>query len=104
MRKKQRWGPPFVMVEKETLIKPGWKKLSTSAKLIYIYVKKNYNGRNNGKIPFKYSEVRDEFAPATISKALKELIAKEWIEKTQHGGLYRYYCLYKLTCKYDTLR
>lgn len=62
----------------------------------------NYNGANNEKIPFKYKDC--EFSSATVSKALKTLIKKEWIEKTKHGGLYRYYCLYKLTGKYDALK
>lgn len=102
---RKRWrSPPFVMLEKETLRRKEWKELSPPAKLIYIKIKANYNGGNNGEIPFRYSETKDEFAPATISKALKELISKKWIEKTKYGGLHRYYCLYKLTGKYDRIR
>lgn len=104
MVKKKKFGKPFVMLEKETLKSEEWKKLSASEKLIYIKIKANYNGLNNGKISFRYSEAKDEFSPATISKALKVLLAKGWIDKTQHGGLYRFYCLYKLTGKYDRIR
>ena len=92
------------MLEREILQNPHWKELSHAEMIVYIYVKKNYNGGNNGKIPLKYSELSGIFAPATTSKAIKGLIQKEWIEKTQHGGLYRYYCLYKLTWKYDIQR
>lgn len=92
------------MLEKDTLNSPEWKELSRRAMITYIYIKKNYNGGNNGEIPLKYVELKGLLAPATISKSLKELQSKGWIEKTKHGGMYRYYCLYKLTEKYDKLR
>lgn len=104
MSRKRKSGPPFVMLEKFTLQSEEWKKLSPSEMITYIYIKKNYNGGNNGEIPLKYSELKGILAPATISKALKGLITKEWVEKTKYGGLYRYYCLYKLTGKYDRIR
>jgi len=103
-RQKQK-GPPFVMLEKAVLDSTEWKQLSHSEMLIYIYIKKNYNGANNGEIPFTYSSIKKVIkSDATISSALKNLISKGWIERTQHGGLYRYYCLYKLTGKYDRVR
>lgn len=101
MRRKKKGFIPFAPIFKDVLSKPEWKSLSRSEKLIYIYIKANYNGRNNGEIPFTYLSVKGEFASATISKALKGLIRNGWIEKTEHGGLFRYYCLYKLTLKYD---
>lgn len=100
----KRGGPPFVMLEKATLDNPQWKKLSVSAMIVYIYIKKNYNGSNNGEIPMKYLELKGIRAPATTSEALKELEREGWIEKTRHGGLYRCYCLYKLTGKHDRIR
>lgn len=104
MAKKRRIrGSHFVMLDRKTLKSQEWKSLSKKAKLIYIYIKANYNGHNNGEISFKYNEVNDEFSHTTISEALKELIRKEWIKKTRHGGLHRYYCLYKLTGRYDRI-
>lgn len=103
-RDKRKSGPPFVMLEKATLDNPEWKMLSPSAMIVYTYIKKNYNGSNNGEISFKYMELKGVLAPATISRALKELQHKEWIEKTQHGGLHRYYCKYELTGKHDRIR
>jgi len=79
-----------------------WKTLTSSAKLTYIGIKANYNGANNGQIAFKYSG--SDFTDSTTSKALQELISKGWVEKTEHGGMFRYYCLYKLTGKYDNIR
>ena len=102
-KKKRRYGS-FVMLEKATLQSREWKNLAKAEMITYIYIKKNYNGGNNGKIPLKYSELKGVLAPATLSKALKGLLRKDWIEKTQHGGLYRFYCLYRLTAKYDTVR
>ena len=64
----------------------------------------NYNGTNNGEISLKYADMKEDFAPAKLSKTPKGLEKKGWIKKTQHGGLHRYYCLYKLTGKYDKLR
>jgi len=97
-------GPPFVACEKATLESKEWKELSVSAKLIYIGVKKNHNGRNNGHIPFRYAEVKDQFSSRTIAKALKELIAKGWLERTKFGGLFRFYCEYGLTGRHDLIR
>ena len=102
--RRRRKGPPFVMLERATLRSQGWKRLSHSEMITYIYIKYNYNGGNNGQIPLKYSELKGILVPATLSGALKGLIRKGWIEKTKHGGLYRYYCLYKLTGKYDRIR
>jgi DNA-binding MarR family transcriptional regulator len=100
----RRKGAPFVMLEKDTLNSQDWKKLSRPEMIAYIYLKKNYNGSNSGEIPLKYVELKGVMTSATLSKALKGLIAKEWIEKTKHGGMFRYYCLYKLTGKYDRIR
>jgi hypothetical protein len=98
----RRKGPPFVMLDHSLVDSEAWKKLKPAEQEHYIYIKRNYNGSNNGQIPFKYTESKR--GPGTISEALKGLIRKQWIEKTKHGGLYRYYCLYKLTGKHDKLR
>ena len=97
-------GPDFVAIEKKTLESEEWKALTHSEKLIYILIKANYNGSNNGEIPFVYANVTDQFSSRTISKSIKGLIKKGWLEKTKHGGLFRFYCEYKLTCNYDYLR
>lgn len=104
MRTNRRVGPPFVMLEKDTLNSLHWKALTRPEMVTYIYVKKNYNGSNNGSIPLKYSELTNIMSDATISKALKGLIGKGWIERTKHGGMFRYFCLYKLTGKHDRIR
>jgi len=104
MKRKRHGGPPFVMLEKDTLHKQEWKQLTHAEMIAYIYIKHNYNGKNNGQIPLKYIELKGILAPATLKKALVGLEAKGWIEKTRHGGMYRYYCLYKLTGNHDRVR
>ena len=104
MRRQKNKHRRFVMLERQTLLSLQWKQLSHSEMIAYIYLKNNFNGGNNEQIPLKYSELKGVMAPATLSKALKGLQSKGWIEKTQHGGLYRYFCLYKLTGKYDSIK
>ncbi len=103
MRHKKNKHRRFVLLERNTLLSPEWQNLSHSEMIAYIYIKNNFNGANNGAIPLKYAELKGIFAPATLSKALKGLQTKGWIERTEHGGLYRYYCLYKLTGTHDVI-
>jgi hypothetical protein len=95
----------FVMLGRSMLLKgPEWKSLSISAKLTYVYLKAKYNGINNGGIRLHYSElkgVKGLSSPAAISRAFKELEKKEWIRRTKHGGLYRYFNEFELTGKHD---
>jgi len=59
---------------------------------------------NNGQIRLYYSElkgVKGLSSPSTISKALKELEAKEWIKRTMMGGFHRHFNEFELTGKYD---
>ena len=106
-RKNGRDSPPFIRCEKDMLFNcSGWKELSPSAKLLYIYIKSRYNGSNNGKIKLPYSElsgIKGISSSKTISNAQLELKQKGWISISQHGGMYRYFNLYKLTWRFDRL-
>jgi len=104
MSRRRKNSPPFVMLERSVLNSLEWQSLTHSEMIAYIFLKKNYNGSNNGEISLKYTELKKVFSSATLSKALKGLIKKGWIEKTKYGGLYRYYCLYKLTGAFDKIR
>ena len=97
-------GPPFVMLDRETLNSAECKALSNAEFRVYAYIKKKYNGSNNGEISLKYAELGDFMAPGTISTALKGLESKGWIERTKHGGLYRYFNLFRLTGRFDRIR
>lgn len=97
----KRKSPPFVMLYRAMLNSKEWKELTHSEMIAYIYIKKNYKGSNNGKILFPYSGMKNILAKRTLCRALQGLIKKGWIEKTKCGGLYRFYCLYKLTGRFD---
>jgi len=105
MRKRFKRYPPFVMLERATLDSREWKELTKSEMIAYIYIKKNYNGRNNGKIPCPYSNLKHIMkSNSTISAAVKGLKNKGWIDIERHGGLHRHYNLFRLTGKYDRIR
>lgn len=95
----------FVMIGRGMLLRVNeWKELSAAAKIIYIYLKAKFNGHNNGQIRLYYSELRGVkgiSSPSTISRAFQELEEKEWIRRTNLGGLYRRINEYGLTGRYD---
>jgi len=101
MRRKRKHLASFVALERSTLKSPEWRRLSSSAKVLYIELKRKYNGSNNGEIKLYYSEARDMFSDATTSRAFKELKSEGWVERTKLGGMYRYENQYKLTGKHD---
>ena len=91
---------PFVAVTRDLLKDPEWRKLSSSAKIIYIYLRSKFNYRTFSEVTLAYSEVEDMMSSKTVSRAFKELINGKWIEKTKHGGLYGGVCAYKFIGKY----
>lgn len=104
---KSKWFPPFVGLGIKMLFKcDEWKQLSPRAKILYVYLKGKYNGSNNGKIRLYYSELKNITGFKSyfvIAAAFKELESKEWISRTQIGGLYRHFNEYGLTGKYDAM-
>ncbi len=106
--KNRRDGPQFVRLEVDMLFNnPEWKNLSSSAKLLYLHLKACYNSYNNGEIILSYSLLKNTkgiSSPKTISKAIRELEEKEWVEVNTRGGLYGNCNRYKLTWKYDGLK
>ncbi len=107
-KRKRRWpNANFVAIPRHWLHKdqcPEWKALSASAKLLYIYLKACWNGRNNGEITLHYSQLRGVTglsSSATVSRAFKDLESGGWIRRKDLGGLYRKSNHYELTGKYD---
>jgi len=101
--KRKNDGPPFVMLERSLLNGEAWKQLTLHEMIVYIYLKKNYNGHNNGNISLKYKELHEIGikSRATISKSFKGLEEKGWIRQTQPGGLFQCPSLYEITWNYD---
>jgi len=100
MNNKKQKSPPFVMIRQDVLKDSEWRKLSSSAKVIYIYLRSKFNYRTLSEVSLAYSEIKDMFSSKTISRAFKELVEKGWIEKVKKGGLYGGVCTYKFTGPY----
>lgn len=93
--------PPFVMIRKDLLKDPNWKKLSSSAKVVWIYLRDNYDYSNGTKETFlTYGQMKGILSSRALSRALKELIDNLWIEKTKQGGLFGGICRYRFTGKF----
>lgn len=93
--------PPFIAVRKDLLKDPEWQKLSSSAKVLWIYLRNNYDYSNNSKETFlSYKQMQGVMGSKAMSRSLKELIDNKWIEKTKHGGLFGGVCRYKFLGKY----
>jgi len=85
--KNKKCAPPFVMIQKDLLKDPEWRKLSSSAKIVWIYLRKNFNSKTFQEVTLTYSEMKDMFSSRTMSTAIKELIKNGWIIKSHSGGL-----------------
>lgn len=90
-----------VVIYWTTLECAEWKKLTSSEKVAYLYLRKKCMPGKNGSIALSYQDMKDVLSAKTFSRAIKGLIVKGWIERTKHGGMYRYYNLFKITWLYD---
>ncbi|MCX5750866.1 MAG: hypothetical protein NT099_04255 [Candidatus Saganbacteria bacterium] len=100
MTRKKSGAPPFVMLRKDLLKDPEWQRLSSSAKIIYIYLRAKFNCKTYSEVSLSYSEVKDMMSTKTISRAFKELQEKGFIEKVKQGGLFGGICSYKFIGPY----
>ena len=66
---------------------PEWRKLSSSAKVVWVYMRAKFNTKTFSEITLTYSEMADLMAPATLKRSFKELIDCGFIVKTKQGGL-----------------
>ena len=83
------------MVRKDLLKDHNWRKLSSSAKVLYIYLRQKFNYKTFQEVTLAYSEVKDMMSSKTVSRAFKELQQAGFIEKTKQGGLFGGVCAYK---------
>ena len=84
------------MIQKAVLRSPDWAALSNSERVVWVHLKADFNGKNPEHLVVTYNSMKKIMAPATLSKAFKGLEEKGWIEKTQHGGLFRNPTAYRL--------
>lgn len=100
MRKGKIRAPRFTMLRHDLLRDPTWRKLSSSAKIVYIYLRTKFNSITLSEVTLSYSEMGDMFSSKTTSKAFKELQNNGFIEKTKQGGLWGGVCTYKFIGPY----
>jgi len=104
-KRKRKKGATHVGMDRRTINGcQEWKDLSGAAKILYWHIKGRFNGSNNGRIELPYSAmkgVKGCSARTTIARAANELEKKEWIFRSQRGGLYKRKNLYGFTFKYD---
>lgn len=103
MKMKKKKLPPFVGIGRLTMASEKWRDLSPSATKTYMHIKYHFNGHNNGKIAVSMRTLGKEAGIhfTTVKRAIKKLIEKEWVERTDFGGLPNNMNSYKLTWKYD---
>jgi hypothetical protein len=99
MAKKYR-SSPFVMIRLDLLKDPEWRKISNSAKIVYIYLRAKFNCKTLNEVSLTYSEMNDIISSKTMSEALKKLIKGNWIERVNYGGLMSGSSTFKFTGKY----
>ena len=75
------------MVRKDMLEDEDWIKLSSPAKIIWIYMRSKFNNKTLSEITMTYSELRKLYTPKTVSRSFIELQEKGFIEQTAKGGL-----------------
>lgn len=68
---------------------PDYIELSGNAIKLLLEAARQYNGRNNGKLCFVWSQMKDRGwrSKTTLSKSLKELLKNNLLVITKYGGL-----------------
>lgn len=74
---------PFVILDH-----PDFKALSGNAAKLLLQAVRQYNGRNNGKICFVWSQMKELGwkSKTTLTAAKKQLIDKKFLVVTKYGG------------------
>jgi len=87
-----RSKPKFVLIYKALLADPDWRKLSSAAKVLYIYLRNKYHPDNvnpasgTPEVKLLYREMSDVLHPESMSRAISELIQANFIAISQKGG------------------
>lgn len=80
----------YVMISNKLLKDINWRKLTSSAKVLYLYLKSKFNtkARTLGDLVLTYGEMKGVMTTDTMSRGFKELQRAGFIEKVKQGGLY----------------
>lgn len=87
--KNKKKKDPYILIEKRLIKSSIWVDVGHVGRDIYIELKCNYNGFNNGALICAYTYMRKKYGYgySTISKAFKKLISLELIELAEMGEL-----------------
>lgn len=78
----------FIGIERRVADSEAFISLSALARALYVDLRRQFNGRNNGDIcAADYFLKPYGWAHSSIHKGLKELLAHGLIEKTRQGGI-----------------
>lgn len=87
---------PFIPLRKDMLKSQEWRKLSSKAKVIYLYLRNNANGKID-YIKLPYSSLDDMMSHHTIAKGFKELQDSGLIKQISRGGKFGSPAIYNFT-------
>ncbi|MFH1212886.1 MAG: hypothetical protein V1681_02265 [Candidatus Neomarinimicrobiota bacterium] len=82
----------FVLIYKDMLADPDFRKLPSAAKVLYIYLRNKYHPDNVNpasgipEVKLRYREMSGVLCPESMSRAFSELIQANFIAITQKGG------------------
>jgi len=88
---------PFIPIRRDLLKDPVWKGLPNSAKVLYFYLRAQFDSRDENKdVGLSFREAEECVGSSkTVNRAYKELCEKGFIQKEKRGGLYGGVTTYK---------
>lgn len=98
--KRRRKGPNFIMLEHPLFDSEAFNSLSGSAVRVLLSImrcKNGSNGTTDNPIICPHDSMNGRMSRTTIGKAIRELERIGFIERTQHGGLYKQLNLFALS-------
>lgn len=100
-RRKLKGFKPFVSIGKTKTFRKHFFELTPNAQSLYVRLKMEFNGRNNGELTLPYSQLKGYKSTRTIKHTFDELIDRGWIKRCRQGGLFGTSCRYQLTWTFD---
>jgi hypothetical protein len=94
--KKKRPSRPFVQVFKDLLQSPAWRELTNASRVAYIHLLADQNGQPK-TLRLTYSQADELMQRKTFTRALRQLEALGFIERTVAGGLFNQCSEYQLS-------